>query len=255
MLLRYRAVVASQVRYDRSRFIADRLGDSLPNYEVRVGIPVQGRGLTVPIVFNRNRAGGARVPVAVQTKSPGDDELMVRVAESDSNALGVLFDRYSRLVLGIAVRILHDYGEAEEVVQDAFFHLFQKAKLFDSSKGTVKGWILQIAYHRALDQRSYLIRREFYRSTEIGCLGDTLLGETDLDREIGSRLDHVGVAEALEELSEIQRRTLELFYFEGLELREIADKLNEPLGNVRHHFYRGLERLRKNAFVQTLREK
>jgi RNA polymerase sigma-70 factor (ECF subfamily) len=220
-----------------------------------VGTPVQGRGLTFPIAFNRNGASRACLPVAVQTKSPSDDELMVRVAEIDSNALGVLFDRYSRLVFGIAVRVLHDYGEAEEVVQDAFFQVFQKAKLFDSSKGTVKGWILQIAYHRALDQKSYLVRRDFYRSTEIGCLDDTLLGDTDLDREIGSRLNHVRVAEALEELPEIQRRTLELFYFEGLELKEIADKISEPLGNVRHHFYRGLERLRKNAFVQTLREK
>jgi len=220
-----------------------------------VGTPVQGRGLTFPIAFNRDGASRTRVPVAVQTKSPSDDELMVRVAESDSNALGVLFDRYSRLIFGIAVRILHDYGEAEEVVQDAFFHVFQKAKLFDSSKGSVKGWILQIAYHRALDQKSYLVRRDFYRSTEIGCLDDTLLGETDLDREIGARLNHARVAEALEELPEIQRRTLELFYFEGLELKEIADKISEPLGNVRHHFYRGLERLRKNAFVQTLREK
>ena len=220
-----------------------------------MGTPVQGRGLTLPIVFNRPGAGRTRVAAAIQTKSPSDDELMVRVAESDSNALGVLFDRYSRLVFGIAVRILHDYGEAEEVVQDAFFHVFQKAKLFDSSKGTVKGWILQIAYHRALDQKSYLVRRDFYRSTEIECLDETLLGDTDLDREIGARLNHVRVAEALEELPEIQRRTLELFYFEGLELKEIADKISEPLGNVRHHFYRGLERLRKNAFVQTLREK
>jgi RNA polymerase sigma-70 factor (ECF subfamily) len=59
---------------------------------------------------------------------------------------------------------------------------------------------------------------------------------------------------AFEQLPEIQRVTLELFYFEGLELREISERLNEPLGNSRHHFYRGLERLRKSAFVQRLRE-
>jgi RNA polymerase sigma-70 factor (ECF subfamily) len=220
-----------------------------------VGTPVQGRGLTFPIVFHRSGASRARVPVAVETKSPSDDELMLRLAANDSSALDVLFDRYSRLVLGVAVRILRDYGEAEEVVQDAFFTVFQKARLFDSSKGTAKGWIFQIAYHRTLDQKAYLARRDFYRSAEIGCLDDTLLGETDLDREIGARLNHVRIAEALEELPEVQRRTLKLFYFEGLELREIADKISEPLGNVRHHFYRGLERLRKNAFVQTLREK
>jgi RNA polymerase sigma-70 factor, ECF subfamily len=220
-----------------------------------VGTPVQGRGLTFPIVFGRKSASPTRVQSKIHVYTPSDDELMVRLAANDSNALEILFDRYSRLVFSIAVRILRDYGEAEEVVQDAFFHLFQKATLFDSSKGSVKGWIVQIAYHRTLDQKSYLVRRDFYRSAPIESLDDSLLGETDLDREIGGRLNHALIAEALEELPEIQRRTLELFYFEGLELREIGDKLKEPLGNIRHYFYRGLERLRKNAFVQTLREK
>ena len=206
------------------------------------------------IVFKRNGQSRASASATLEPQPPTDDELMVRLTANDANALQVLFDRYSRLVLGIAVRILHNYGEAEEVVQEAFFRVFQKAKLFDSSKGTVKGWIIQIAYPRALDQKSYLVRRDLYRRTDIGCLDDALLGETDLDREIGARLDRVRIEKALGELPEIQRRTLELFYFEGLKLREIGEKLNEPLGNVRHHFYRGLERLRKNAFVQMLRE-
>jgi RNA polymerase sigma-70 factor (ECF subfamily) len=81
------------------------------------------------------------------------------------------------------------------------------------------------------------------------------LGETDLDREIGAKLDCLQLKRAFAELSEMQRLTLELYYFEGLELREIAEKLNEPLGNVRHHCYRGLQRLRKSTFVQRLREK
>jgi RNA polymerase sigma-70 factor, ECF subfamily len=179
---------------------------------------------------------------------------MARLRANDSNALNLLCDRYSRLFLGIALRILHDYGEAEGVVQEAFFHVYQKAKLFDPSKGTAKAWIVQIAFHRALDRKSYLDRRGFYLGTEIASLDDTLLGETDLDREVGAKLNRVQLEKAFEELPEKQRRTLELFYFEGLELREIVEKLNEPLGNVRHHLYRGLERLRKSAFVQSLRE-
>jgi RNA polymerase sigma-70 factor (ECF subfamily) len=80
------------------------------------------------------------------------------------------------------------------------------------------------------------------------------LGGTDLEREIGSRLKHAQLQKAFAELPDVQRVTLELFYFEGLDLREISERLNEPLGNTRHHFYRGLERLRKSAFVQRLRE-
>jgi RNA polymerase sigma-70 factor (ECF subfamily) len=80
------------------------------------------------------------------------------------------------------------------------------------------------------------------------------LGATDLDREIGSKLNRAQLQKAFAELPDVQRVTLELFYFEGLDLREISEKLSEPLGNTRHHFYRGLERLRKSAFVQKLRE-
>jgi len=199
------------------------------------------------------RAVGA--PAPPQLQSPSDEELMVRLNGNDSSALRILFQRYSRLVLGIAMRILRDYGEAEEVVQEAFFHVFQKAKLFEPSKGTAKGWIVQIAYHQALDRKSYLDRRGFNRGTDIASLEDTLEGETDLEREIGARISRVQMEKAFEDLSEMQRRTLELCYFEGLDLREIGIKLNESLGNVRHHHYRGLERLRRSAFVQRLREK
>jgi len=68
-------------------------------------------------------------------------------------------------------------------------------------------------------------------------------------------MNRMHLERAFEELPQIQRRTLDLFYFQGLELREISERLNEPLGNVRHHFYRGLEKLRKSAFVRRLREK
>lgn len=180
---------------------------------------------------------------------------MARLQASDSAALDLLFGRYARLVLGIALRILDDYGEAEDVVQEAFLYLYQKAFLFSSAKGTARAWIIQIAFHRALDKRMYLGRRGFYLGTEIDSLDDTLLGETDLDREIGAKLDRAQLEKAFEELPALQRRTLELFYFEGLELREIAEKLAEPLENVRHHYYRGLERLRKSTFVRKLREK
>jgi len=193
------------------------------------------------------------VPETTVARCPSDEELMARLDANDSNVLNLLFDRYSRLVLGIALRILHDHGEAEEVVQEAFFQVFQKASLFDPAKGAAKAWIVQIAFHRALDRKAYLDRRGFYLCTDIGCLDNTLLGKTDLDQEIGARLNRVHLEKAFEELPEKQRRTLELFYFEGLELREIIEKLNEPLGNVRHHLYRGLERLRKSAFVQRIR--
>jgi RNA polymerase sigma-70 factor (ECF subfamily) len=216
--------------------------------------PPSGRALTFPITWGRHQERSAAPPIASDERRPSDEDVMARLQANDSNALEILFDRYARLVFNIARRIVLDAGEAEDVVQEAYFYLYKKSLLFDGSKGTVKAWILQIAVHRALDRKSHLARRGFYAGTDIESLDDNLLGETDLDREIGAKLNREQLERAFEQLPEIQRVTLELFYFEGLELREISERLNEPLGNSRHHFYRGLERLRKSAFVQRLRE-
>jgi RNA polymerase sigma-70 factor (ECF subfamily) len=213
-----------------------------------------GRALAFPLAWDRVQERSAAAPSVPQRVYLSDEEVMARVQNNDSSALEILFDRYSRLVLGIARRIVHDTGEAEDVVQESFFYLYKKSMLFDGGKGSVKSWIIQIASHRALDRRAHLARRGFYLGTEIGSLDDTLLGDTDLDRELGSKLNGVQLQKAFEQLPEMQRRTLELFYFEGLELREISAKLNESLGNCRHHFYRGLERMRKTAFIRRLRE-
>jgi RNA polymerase sigma-70 factor, ECF subfamily len=212
--------------------------------------PPPGRALRFPSVWEGNRQGTAKSRQYV----PSDEEAMARLQSSHSDALEILFARYSRLVLSIARGVVRDPGEAEDVVQEVFFYLYKKSNLFDASKGSVKNWILQIALHRALDRKSHLARRGFYAGTELESLDDTLPGETDLDREIASKLDRVQLEKAFTQLSEVQRKTLGLFYFEGLGLREISEKLNEPLGNTRHHFYRALERLRKSAFVQRLRE-
>jgi RNA polymerase sigma-70 factor, ECF subfamily len=217
-----------------------------------VSAPPQERALPLPVAWARTRR---RVTIEPESRSPRDEELLARLQAGDSSALDLLFDRYSRLVLGIALRVLRDYGEAEDVVQEVFFHIFKKASLFDPLKGGAKAWIVHVALHRALDKREHLGRRGFYLGTETDSLDDTLIGETDLDREIGAKLNRAQLEKAFEELPEMQRRTLELFYFEGLELREISEKLNEPLVNVRHHYYRGLAKLRKSAIVQKLREK
>jgi RNA polymerase sigma-70 factor, ECF subfamily len=217
--------------------------------------PPQGRALTLP--FLRARTSQSPVAVAEKAAATGqsDEDAIARLQARDSNAINLLFDRYARLVLSIALRILRDYGESEEVMQDVFFYVYQKASLFEPSRGSAKSWIVQIAFHRALDRKAHLSRRGFYVGTDIDPLHDTLLGHSDLEQEVGSEMNRAHLERAFEDLPEIQRRTLNLFYFQGFELREISERLNEPLGNVRHHFYRGLERLRKSAFVRKLREK
>jgi len=236
-------------RYSRSSkgLVAD--------WDATMNSPPQGRALIFPLLQPVERERAVEAGDAADRRPQTDEQLMVRLQARDCDALDLLFGRYSRLVLSVALRIVNDYGEAEEIVQEVFFYAYQKAPLFDPLKGSAKTWIVQMAVHRALDRKAHLARRGFYLGTDVGSLDDTLLGKSDLDEQVGSLLNRELLAKAFDELPVMQRRTLDLFYFEGLDLREISENLNQPLGNIRHHFYRGLERLRKSAFLQKLRQK
>jgi RNA polymerase sigma-70 factor (ECF subfamily) len=219
-----------------------------------MGSPLNGRALAFPVIWGTDRGNSIATPQPVEVRSPSDEELMAGLQVKDDKALDLLFGRYSRLVLGIALRILNDRNEAEDVVQEVFFSLYQKASLYDPAKGGAKSWVVQVAFSRARDRKAYLLRRGFYSGTDIESLDNTLVGQTDVEHEVGVRLDFSQLRCAFEDLTVLQRRTLELFYFDGLELREISERLREPFGNVRHHFYRGLERLRKSPAVKRLRD-
>jgi RNA polymerase sigma-70 factor (ECF subfamily) len=216
--------------------------------------PPNGRALVFPIVWRSAKERLVAATHPSELSSPSDEELMAWMQAKDSKGLDLLYTRYSRLVFGIAFRILNDKSEAEEVVQEVFFGVYRKAPLFDPAKGSAKGWLVQNAFSRARDRRAHLLRRGFYSGTDIESLDDTLPGRDDVEREVGVRLDFSHLLSAFEDLTQMQRRTLELFYFQGMELREISQRLGEPIGNVRHHFYRGLERLRKSPAVKRLRE-
>ena len=195
------------------------------------------------------------VSQGVESAEPSDEKLVTLLCAGDPGALNTLFTRYASLVYGIAFRILQEVGEAEDAVQECFLYVFRKAALFDPSRGSAKVWIVQIAYSRALDQRTHLRRKKFYQRTNIDSCGllDELPEQGDMEREIEARLDFGRLRAGFDELTEMQRETLKLFYFEEIGLREISERLHEPLGNVRHYFYRGLERLRKSAVVGRIR--
>ena len=176
-----------------------------------------------------------------------DTALLNRVSQGEKNALSVLFRRYARPVLSVARRILRDECEAEDLCQDVFLYLFEKAKHFDARKGSASSWIIQIAYHRAINRRRYLTFRRHYDAEE--------LSEENLDAGncrffVNEVVTRTLLNRIREQLSSEQQRTLELHFFEGYSLREIAEKTGEALGNVRHHYYRGLERLRSCVFPE-----
>ena len=109
-----------------------------------------------------------------------DEDVIERLRQGHTDALPILFDRFYRLVLRIARRILRDSGEAEDLMQDVFLEVFKKAGQFDRSKGSAKTWILQYAYYRSLSRRHYLALRNFYDQRQIseGEVFDSDSGDT-----------------------------------------------------------------------------
>jgi len=172
---------------------------------------------------------------------------MSGVREGDKDALALLFHRYARLVRGIAYRVLRDRSEADDLLQDIFVLIPRLCDNFDSSKGPARFWILQMTYRRALCRRRFLTIRHFYQRIDMDEL-TTELSDAKADRfedTLNGTFGADKVDKAFSSLSEDQQRTLQLYFVEGYTLEEIAEKLGQSKGNVKHHYFRGIERLRK----------
>jgi RNA polymerase sigma-70 factor, ECF subfamily len=195
---------------------------------------------------------GSNQPTSVPDGS--DEALMARICSSEKEPLGLLFQRYACLVYNIGRRILRDGTEAEDLVQDLFVFIQRKCKVFDRSKSSARSWIIQMAYHRAIERRRYLTTRQFYARMDIESstvrLVGTPTGESDYSAE--AVFGRNGLAKVLKSLTEDQRETLCLHFFEGYTLAEISQKSGQTLGNVRNHYYRGLDKLRKQMFRNTV---
>ena len=187
---------------------------------------------------------------ASSSHSPSDEALFTRLQAGEPEALGWLFQRYAPVVRSIAARILRDTAEAEDLSQDLFLFIQRKCAIFDSSKSSARSWIIQMAFHRAIERRRYLATRQFYARMEIESntvhVVGTPTGESDYSAD--TVFGRNGLSKVLKSLSEDQRETLRLHFFDGYTLAEISQKLAQPLGNVRNHYYRGLDKLRKQMF-------
>ena len=192
------------------------------------------------------------------SEEPSDEVLLAKICSNDKEALGLLFRRYARLVYSIGKRILRDAAEAEDFVQELFLHLFRKAHLYDSSKGAARGWIVQTSYYQALHRRAHLSTRPHYGSAE---LDETEAGDITAAPIAGYDRSGEGLfgrgrwRELIECLTEDQWETLRLHFYEGYTFEEIGRIRNLTVGSVRHHFYRGLDRLRRHIFASELRDR
>jgi RNA polymerase sigma-70 factor, ECF subfamily len=193
------------------------------------------------------------IPVLADQEAPSteisDEALLGLICDGDKDALASLFRRYARVVRAVAYRVLRDTSEADDLLQDFFLLVQRKCGTFDASRGPARFWILQMTYHRALCRRRYLNSRHFYTRVDLDEVGkelaDPRTNSSRFDDSTDGILGKAGLEKAFEPLSENQRQTLWFFFVEGYTLGEIAAKLNQTRGNVKNHYFRGLEKLRK----------
>jgi len=183
--------------------------------------------------------------VAIQSGSHAADRRALEgMARGEHGALAELYDRHGRLVYSLALRVLRDQGDAEDVVQDVFSQAWRQASRYESSRGPVVAWLMNLARSRAIDRlRSRRAR------PETGADDAEVARMPDLAPPIDDQLALSDQAEriraAVEQLSLLQRVAIELAFYEGLTHVEIAERLELPLGTVKTRIRQGLSKLKE----------
>ena len=183
-------------------------------------------------------------------EDPDDVALMEAIAAGDSLAFEQLYRRYASNVLGLCISVLHDRGEAEEVLEDVFWELWSRPARYDATRSKPLGYLITVARSRALDRRRRLHRHrrghEALASLQLlDERGDTARGDPFLQAHWAEERDRIALA--LERLDPKQRRVVELSFLHGLSHSEIAEQLGDPLGTIKTRIRKGLLALRDAA--------
>ena len=173
-------------------------------------------------------------------------DLLARIARRERAAFEELYTRYANILYATAMKFLKEDADAQDVVQDVFIQIWDKAKLYDPAKGKPLTWALTLTRNRSIDRIRAIQRRSRLR--------DDFEKETVMDESAGLReaLSGVDASEkgqilrtAVAQLSPQQRKVIELAFFQGLTQSEIADQLGEPLGTIKARARRGLMKLKE----------
>lgn len=173
-----------------------------------------------------------------------DEDLLRNIVHGCNECFALLFHRYCRQVFSVSYRILRDKAETEDIVQDVFLSIYLQQERFDSTRGSIRTWILQFAYFKSLLRRRYLGVRNFYKQEELSESKE--FARSPATETLGmnptewTRFLEAGIAK----LSPKQRQVIELVHFEGHTLQEASGNLRESLANTRNYYYRGIKALR-----------
>ena len=187
-----------------------------------------------------DRSGSAR---SWTEDRAGDQAALARMAQGDGDAVAELYDRHARSIYSLALRILGDEAEAEDVVQDVFSQAWHQAARYSSTRGAVAAWLLTLARSRAIDR----LRARRSRPSDLAddrAVGNVVDEAPPADSQVLSSEQVSRVRAALDELPLLQRAALELAYYDGLTHAEIAARLEQPLGTVKTRIRLAMTKLR-----------
>jgi len=179
--------------------------------------------------------GSSAVP---QSQSGEDSQLLTRVQSGDDLALAALYDRYSRIVYSVALRVLRDAAAAEDVMQEIFMQIWRSPESFVAARGSLGGWLSVVARNRAIDA---LRRRRPSEQVEELQLASPCDLADEAERNLLMERARAGVLLLPPE----QRKMLEMAFFDGLTHSEIAELTGDPLGTVKTRIRSALTTLRK----------
>jgi RNA polymerase sigma-70 factor (ECF subfamily) len=168
----------------------------------------------------------------------GDDLLLTRAKGGDQQAMTELFDQYSGMVYSVALRVLNDPGQAEDVMQEIFFQVWRNPNAFVTGRGSLGAWLAVMARNRAIDS---LRRRKPTDSVD----DVVLVSQSDIGSEVERNRMMEKVRGVLKDLPMEQQKSVEMAFFEGLTHSEIAARTGDPLGTVKTRIRAALMTLRK----------
>jgi RNA polymerase sigma-70 factor (ECF subfamily) len=175
-----------------------------------------------------------------------DVELLRRIAGGDVRAVAELYDRHARMLMALALRIVRDHSEAEDVVHDAFVIVGERARQYVPERGAVGAWMVTLVRNLSIDRTRRRDRREAIARDVLVHEPEPAAAAARLDPEAqaSGAADRERVRRALATLPDVQRATLETAFYEGLTYAEIAEREGVPLGTIKSRAARGLAALR-----------
>lgn len=188
---------------------------------------------------------------AVDVTLLADEVLAERLASGDVAALEQLYERHSRAVFSLSLKLLSEREAAEEIVQETFLKLWQRPDAYSPDRGRLIAWLLGVAHHRAIDRLRRRRLEQRYGASQQAL--EPLVTERDPVDDVLRSLSGEAVARALRELPTAQRVAVEMAYLRGLTQVEIATALGEPLGTIKTRLRLAMQKLRGSLELAELR--